>query len=132
MGSDNVTPALIVIVTVIWLVFIGAFIVPVRVAERRRRRDIAWLQAHGWRVTVTVASIEDQRGLSLRTPLSAAGAGKVIVAQSWDDPQRQSSVVFTSDPLRGTFAPDLVGATVDVVIDPDNPNRYWMDVATLR
>ena len=133
MEIGDPAPVLIGIVAVIWGLFFVLFVVPVVRQSRRRQRDIAWLQAHGWRINVVVDRVDTQR----IGPLSAAGRlaanpRHIIVAHAWDDPQGRKAHLFSSDPLSGTVADDLPGATVDVLVDPDNPNRYWMDVATLR
>lgn len=136
MANGNPTPVLILIVGAIWLIFTLTFILPVTRARRRRQRDIAWLKAHGWRVNVTVAAIEDARSHAHRFTLDViTGGNHVLVADVWDDPADPAAerrVTFVSDPLRGSFATDVIGATVDVLVDPDAPHRYWMDPASLR
>lgn len=131
MEISDPTPVLIAIVAAIWLLFIALYVLPVVRYRRRRQRGIAWLKAHGWRISVIVERVETQPG----PRLGSAGAGlarHIIVARSWDDPQGGQSYTFASDPLRGSVADDLPGAEVDVLIDPDNPHRYWMDAESLR
>ncbi len=106
--------------------------VPVWRYQQRRQREIAWLQVHGWRVSVVVDRVTEQRGPAIGVAGAALATRHVLIANAWDDPQGGQRYTFSSDPLRGTVAEDLAGATVDVLIDPDNPNRYWMDVNTLR
>ncbi len=127
MQSADPTPVLVFIVALMWTLFIGLFAVPVARARRRRQREIAWLKSNGWRVEVTVARVEVSAGAS-----RYQAPRHFLIAQAWDAPDGKESYTFKSDPLSGSLADDLVGATVDVLIDPDDPNRYYMDVTTLR
>ena len=78
----------------------------------RRSIKTRWLKQHGTRI---IAKVTDS--------IYAAGIGtaKIIIAE-WTDPRTNTTYQFRS------YAPSSVhvklGESVDVLIDPDNPERY--------
>jgi hypothetical protein len=98
------TIIVIVVVFAIIGVGIGVF--------ARTRSKTRWLKQHGTRI---IASVTDS--------LFAAGTGtaKIIIAE-WTDHRTQTTYQFRS------YVPQTVnvklGESVDVLIDPDNPERY--------
>jgi len=71
-----------------------------------------WLKQHGTRVIARVTDV-----------IFAAGSSnpKMITAQ-WTDPGSERTYTFHS--LVPTTFRMKVGETVDVLVDPDNPERY--------
>lgn len=76
------------------------------------RSKTRWLKQHGTRI---IARVTDS--------IFAAGAGtaKIIIAE-WTDPRTNTTYQFRS------YVPQTVnvklGESVDVLIDPDHPERY--------
>jgi len=94
----------ILIIFVIIAVGVGFFV--------RSMSKTLWLKQHGTRI---IARVTDS--------IFAAGTGtaKIIIAE-WTDPRTNTTYQFRS------YAPLSVnvklGESVDVLIDPDNPERY--------
>ena len=76
-----------------------------------RRTKTRWLKQHGTRI---IAKVTD-------SIFSANGNVKIIIAE-WTDPRTNTTYQFRS------YVPTTVhvklGESVDVLIDPDNPERY--------
>ena len=98
--------AVIVIVVVLAIIVLGVGLFARTMSKTR------WLKQHGTRI---IARVTDS--------IFAAGAGtaKIIIAE-WTDPRTNTTYQF-----RG-YVPQTVrvklGESVDVLIDPDNPERY--------
>ena len=98
--------------TVIVIVVVIASIGVVIGVFARTRSKTRWLKQHGTRIIARVTN-----------SLFAAGAGtaKIIIAE-WTDPRTQTTYQFRS------YVPLSVhvklGESIDVLIDPDNPERY--------
>ena len=101
--------------TVIVIVVVIASIGVVIGVFARTRSKTRWLKQHGTRI---IARVTDS--------LFAAGAGtaKIIIAE-WTDPRTQTTYQFRS------YVPLSVhvklGESIDVLIDPDNPERYTIN-----
>jgi hypothetical protein len=98
--------AVIVIVFVLAIIVLGVGLFARTMSKTR------WLKQHG---THIIARVTDS--------IFAAGAGtaKIIIAE-WTDPRTNTTYQFRS------YAPQSahvqLGESVDVLIDPDNPERY--------
>jgi len=100
--------------TVIVIVVVIASIGVIISVFARTRSKTRWLKQHGTRI---IARVTDS--------LFAAGTGtaKIIIAE-WTDPRTQTTYQFRS------YVPLSVhvklGESIDVLIDPDNPERYMI------
>jgi hypothetical protein len=98
--------------TIIFIVVVVAIIGVVIGVLARTMNKTRWLKQHGTRI---IARVTDS--------LFAAGTGtaKIIIAE-WTDPRTNTTFQFRS------YAPVSVnvklGESVDLLIDPDNPERY--------
>ena len=98
--------AVIVIVVVIAIIGLGVGLFARSMSKTR------WLKQHGTRI---IARVTDS--------IFSAGGGtaKVIIAE-WTDPRTHTTYQFRSYvPLSVNVK---LGESVDVLIDPDNPERY--------
>jgi hypothetical protein len=98
--------AVIVIVVVIAIIGVGIGLL-VRTMNKNR-----WLKQHGTRI---IAKVTDS--------IFAAGSGtaKIIIAE-WMDPRTNTTYQFHSSVPLSVHV--KLGESVDVLIDPDNPERY--------
>ena len=98
--------------TVIVFVIVIASIGVVIGVFPRSRSKTRWLKQHGTRI---IAKVTDS--------IFAAGTGtaKIIIAE-WTDPRTNTTYQFHSYVPLSVHA--KLGESVDVLIDPDNPERY--------
>lgn len=97
---------IIVILAVIAIIGLGIWLVARTMSKTR------WLKQHGTRI---IARVTDS--------IFAAGTGtaKVIIAE-WTDPRTNTTYQFRS--YVPSTAQVKLGESVDVLIDPDHPERY--------
>jgi hypothetical protein len=93
----------ILIIIIIIVVGVGFFI--------RSMSKSRWLKQHGTRI---IARVTD-------SIFSAQANTKTIIAE-WTDPRTNTTYRFRS--FVPTSVPVKLGETVDVLIDPDDPERY--------
>lgn len=104
----------------------------------RRRNVESWLQTNGQRVRARVIGVEQEVRRTSRarrrrwtsTHTSRTNISFVVVAQ-WQDPIRGHLHVFRSDPLPYDPQESLRGKEVEVLIDPNNPQRYMFSDPSL-
>ena len=90
----------------------------------RVRRE-AWLARHGRRIVADIVDVAIERSVkrNRRSPWR-------ITAQ-WTDPLGRKVHVFKSARIRFDPTPFMKGETVSVLIDPDDPRRYMVDLSFL-
>ena len=89
-------------------------------------RDRRWLGAHGVRVEAGSISL-------IRVSISQHRSSyrPFVVIARWRDPRDAASVEFRSDPVYyDPTAAVQSRPTIGVLIDPDRPSRYWMEIGT--
>jgi hypothetical protein len=103
---NNMWATISVIATIVVIVVVGI------VLFSRTMSKSHWLKQHGTRVIARVTDV-----------IFAAGSSnpKMITAQ-WTDPRSERTYTFHS--LVPTTFRVKVGETVDVLVDPVNPERY--------
>ena len=112
---------------VLGLLLIG-FGIMVSMKALRRWHDRRWLLAHGQRVVA--GSLEIGRIRSVSDNLRSDWPYQ-IVAQ-WRDPADGVIHCFGSDPILIDPKPSIANrSSVEVLIDPQRPDRYWMDTRFL-
>jgi hypothetical protein len=87
------------------------------------KRKKAWLQKNGQTITVPVLrvdKIQDSRG----TP-------SYFIIGQWQNPNDQKVYIFSSEQIIFDPNPYVSGQQLQVLIDPNNPNRYHMDISFL-
>jgi hypothetical protein len=98
--------AIIVIVVVIAIIGVGIGVLA------RTMNKTRWLKQHG---TPIIATVTDS------IFVAGTGTAKIIVAE-WTDSRTNTTYQFRSyAPLSANVK---LGESVDVLIDPDNPERY--------
>ena len=88
----------------------------------KKRRLYNWLQEQGQELQIPLSSVKE--AYNKRKYYTLIG--------QWMDPYTQASFTFESDALtRNPLESIALGANIRVLIDPNNPKRYWMDTAFL-
>src|SRR3974390_1194455 len=89
-------------------------------ADWRKRRRIAWLKQYGQRISVQVDRIELVRSIRVNriSPYRIYVRGQNPF--TGQDQQFQSDYLFTRT------EPYLGDRQLDVLVDPNNPKRYWL------
>jgi hypothetical protein len=95
------------------------------IALARRKRLNAWLQANGTPVQADFASVEKN------TSLKVNGRSPWRIVSQWQNPETGEIHVFNSENL--WFDPEqyVTSKQLTVLIDPQDPKRYWVDVSFL-
>ena len=107
------------------LVFFGVFAGTVVFGMRRKRKE-AWLRAHGRAVTATYQSVEQDCTVRVNNRCAYR-----ILAQG-SDGMTSSARVFRSRRLwRDPAGVIPAGQEITVYLDPNNPEKYFMDVSFL-
>ncbi len=89
----------------------------------KKRRLYNWLQQFGKEIQAKLTDVK--RG-------SNKGRSYYSLKLEWLDPYTQQLYSFESDTLSTDPSDSLpVGSPVRVLIDPDNPKRYWVDISFL-
>lgn len=88
-------------------------------------RKVEWLKQFGQPVQA------DLIGAEHNTSLEINGVHPYVVAAQWLNPMSGQVHVFRSENLRYDPTPYLTQKTLQVLIDPQNPKRYWMDLSFL-
>ena len=96
---------IIVILIIIAIIALGIWLFLRAISKDR------WLKQHGTRI---IARVTD-------SIFSAQSSTKTIIAE-WTDPRTNMTYQFRS--FVPTSVPVKLGESVDVLIDPDNPERY--------
>ncbi len=91
----------------------------------RRARLTAELRASGNRIQGKLVAVEYD------TSLTVNGRSPWVLAVQWLNPATGEVYVFHSDRMWFDPSPYLNGEVVDVLIDPSNPRRHWVDTAFL-
>ena len=105
----------------IFLLIGGGMLVSQIVARRRRER----LMASGRRVTARI------QGVDLNTSIAVNGRHPFCITSQWMNPDTGELHVFRSDGIWYDPSMHIDRETVDVLIDPANPKRYYVDTSFL-
>jgi hypothetical protein len=122
--------------------------------HRKRSQEIRWLKQHGTRVNATVLRIEERQELQMERTRDIwlwsdtnhkwerhAGTmdrepqwqetwpTRYYVLAEWRHPQTQET--YTAESARLYVRPKQYtpGSVVSVVVDPQDPTRYYMDLS---
>ena len=91
----------------------------------RNAKKVAWLKQYG--VPVEAAIIET----NLNTSYAVNGKNPFKITAQWQDPSTTKIHVFESENIWFDPAPYLSRQAVTVLIDSNNPKRYFMDLSFL-
>jgi hypothetical protein len=111
---------------------IGLFVL---IAAMKRASDINWLKRYGTRIVATVTEIEQKRRSRQVASMSGDQTSYrtewytvyVIVAR-WVDPRTKLLYSFTSPDLQFSPRRFYQGCGIEVLIDPNNMKRYYMEI----
>jgi len=94
-------------------------------SQARRRRQVEWLKKYGWRISTRVVSVEVVRSYAVRRvhPYRILARGQ--------NPLTNEAEIFHSDDLWSYPITEMTNRSVDVLIDPNEPKRYWLDTDSL-
>jgi len=86
-------------------------------------QKIEWLKRHGRRIVAAVTSIRHETG---KSPAGFSRDNYYVTAK-WTNPQTGRTYTFWTWIMN--HCPDYTqGSLVPVLIDPNNPNRFTMDL----
>ena len=86
-------------------------------------QKIEWLKRHGRRIVAAVTSIRHETG---KSPAGFSRDNYYVTAK-WTNPQTGRTYTFWTWIMN--HCPDFTqGSLVPVLIDPNNPSRYTMDL----
>ena len=85
----------------------------------------AWLKLNGTPVEATIKEV------FLDTSLAVNGRNPFRIMAQWQDPVTSKLHLFKSDSIWFDPAEYIRGNTVTVLIDSQNPKKYWMDTSFL-
>jgi len=91
----------------------------------KQARDRSWLLRSGQRVSTKVT------GVFLDTSTTVNGRSPYRIASQWQDPASKAVYSFRSDALWYDPSEFLPAQSIDVLIDPNDPGRYQMDLSGL-
>lgn len=91
-------------------------------------KNKAWLTRHGTKISTELIGIEPQdmgNGVS---------GGKRIILQSrifskWANPNDNKTYYFSSERANFDLTPYVQSKTINVLIDPNNPKKYYVDIS---
>lgn len=87
---------------------------------KKRIRDIEWLKSHGKREKAVITHISQ---------VTLKWQSYLLVTCKWADKAARLEYTYTSDPIWDSPANGMVvNGSVDVLIDPANPLRNYIDV----
>ena len=95
------------------------------ISRARRRKLDAWLRQYGQRVTTQLDRVE------LNTSVRVNGIHPYRIFSQGQNPFTAQAEVFHSYNLWSDPSPYLRDRSIDVLIDPNNPKRYWLDTGFL-
>ena len=91
----------------------------------RRASQTEWLQLNGRCVQADFA------GVHLDTNTIINGKSPYRISAHWMDPATRQDYNFKSDNLWSDPAAHIQSKTIEVMLDPKNPKRYWMNLSFL-
>jgi hypothetical protein len=101
---------------------VGAGLILTQMVSRRRRER---LQAMGRRITTQI------QGVDLDTSVRVNDRHPFCITSQWLNPDTGQMHVFRSEGLWYDPTDLLTGETIDVLIDPSDPKKYYVDVSFL-
>jgi|GEM_PF-682513 len=105
----------------------------VMMAVMKRTADVNWLKSKGTRIIAIVVDIEKKMG-SRQVPVGPNGQIQVqtfhyyVIVTQWIDPRTQRMYTFRSNNLNRYPRKFSKGSSISVLIDPNNPSRYLVEV----
>ena len=103
-----------------WLLGVAA-VVWKSVSDRRK----TWLQRNGRRIQARITRVE------LNLPVKVKGKHPFHIVCHWHDPASNETHVFYSANIWFNPTKYIMGNTIEVLVDPNNPSRYAVDTAFL-
>lgn len=107
----------------------------VMVAMMKRASDINWLKKRGRRITATVTEIQkksESRSVPYmsgnRTQYRTEWQTYYIVVARWENPHTRQAYTFRSERRASYPRKYAPGSEISVLIDPQNPGRYFVEV----
>lgn len=115
--------------SILWLVALGVIFTGLGIYSGwewgKERRLRSWLSRHGVRVKAKVT------GIDLAQTQQERGLPLYCISCEWFNPELQLMQFFFSDAIRGDPS-DQVGPEIDVLVDPEDDERYLVDLSFLK
>lgn len=92
--------------------------------ESHKKRTHKWLYAHGKPVVAKVDRVTEET--------TKHGSAVWTIFASWADPIEGTHYSFESPPLNFDPGAQIQSGVIPVLVDPDNPRRYAVDVNEIR
>ena len=119
LQSSVTNPVAYVVMSLVGLIpLLIGFLIMISPLLRRRQDD--WLNNHGTTIAVPVLRIDN-----------APSSNSFTIIAQWQNPQDQQVYVFESDPLGYDPSSYIKDNPVSILIDPNNPKSYKMDLSFL-
>lgn len=112
------------IVFILGAIFAGIGLTIILVRARRKGRD-AWLERNGRRIQTTY------KGVELNQSLTVNGRSPYHILSQLADPATNTVHVFHSENIWFDPSEYIKGQTIDVLVDPHDPKKYYMDIRFL-
>ncbi|MEI6533505.1 MAG: DUF3592 domain-containing protein [Candidatus Roizmanbacteria bacterium] len=95
------------------------------IVQMKKNDNKNWLLTNGQRITTTINSIKEDSSLEVQ------GNNPFVITSQWNNPTDNVIYIFKSDFI--WFDPEvyLSDKKIDVLIEPSNPKKYWMDISRL-
>lgn len=95
------------------------------VAGPLRARKNTWLRENGQKIQTKISAVD------LNTSLSVNGRHPYVITSQWTDPHTNTVRVFQSESIWFDPREFVQGETIGVFIDPNNSNKYFVDISFL-
>ncbi len=111
--------------TSIFTIIFGGVGMGFLLAARLKKRKQAWLQQHGKAIEAKVTFIQKDRVIRIN------GRRPYRIYCQWQNPQTNQIQIFKSEPILYDLRHTLTPETFTVLIDEQNPRRYYVDISAL-
>jgi len=91
------------------------------ISQARARSCGQWLKQNGLRIATQFQSVERVKNIRV------GGVNPYRIVSRWQDPATNRHYVFYSCNLWQDPTPFIGNRSIDVWIEPNNPDRYWLD-----
>lgn len=95
------------------------------VAGPLRARKNIWLRENGQKIQTKISAVD------LNTSLRVNGRHPYVITSQWTDPHTNTVRVFQSESIWFDPREFIRGEAIGVFIDPNNPNKYFVDISFL-
>lgn len=111
------------------VVLLAVMVVVAGIASLRRRKEIKELQQRGIHIMATVIAVEERTSCNTSVEVYPSFPNtRYAVRAKWRDPRTGEVYIFTSAWLSSRPEMYTEGSPISVLIDPNDPRRYHVEV----